>query len=63
MTAAEAIALLAKLPAATPICFADGEALYVVKQIELIQATADDYGFVATDDGARDDAVRVAVVS
>jgi len=63
VTAAEAIVLLAKLPAATPICFADGEALYVVKRIELIQATADDYGFVATVDGARDDALKVAVVS
>jgi len=52
MTAADAIALLAKLPASTPICFTVGDSLLETTEIELVAATRDGDGFTVSFDGA-----------
>ncbi len=63
MTAAEAIAMLAKLPDATPVCFTIGDMLLEITGVEMVDALAEADGYSVTFDGAREDALRVAVVS
>jgi hypothetical protein len=66
MTAAEAIALLAKLPADTPLCFCvddDAGTFAEVTQFEMVPVTSDGEYFAATFDGAAEGAIKVAVAT